>query len=105
MDYAIVPSSELGAANTWSARHHLAMRQPTPEEEPLVTLVYLINELAERFADDGLMRQGVAPLIVGTLTLLNAEWGRRLDMGSIDHQLRVAAERIGFDLDTETFAN
>lgn len=83
----------------WQARHTLAMFQPDRREEPLVRLVYAIAEAAERFGEDGVLREGVAQLLEGTLVLLNASWGERLEMGRIDTQLRDIAQRIGYNLD------
>lgn len=104
MEYGTVWSNQVDPHN-WTARHNLALGNPHADEEPLVDMLALLEEFVKRYGEDGFLREGVAQLIVGTRVLLNAEWGRRLDMGSIDRRLEELARTIGFDLDVEEFTS
>lgn len=81
--------------------HEAAFAIPNATEAPLVVLLDTIDTLVERFTNDRVNRVGVAKLIVGTLDMLNADWGDRFTMGMVDDQLRAAADRLGFDVDVE----
>lgn len=104
MQYGIVPSNELGITN-WTARHHLAVQDPNQAELPLVALVKLTDLMANRFGDDGVLREGVAHLILGAQDLLAGPWGDRLDMGTVDSWLLAIAERISYDRDVQEFTD
>lgn len=78
------------------------MAAPTGQEAPLVMLLVASRELVERHGRDGVLRDGVAKLLLGTRELLNAEWGR-IDRGTVDRMIVQWAARISFDLDTEEF--
>lgn len=68
-----------------------------------MSLLDAIHELSVRYANDNVLRDGVAQLILGTRTLLVADWGDRLDMGLIDALLVIHATRLRFCLDHERF--
>jgi hypothetical protein len=78
------------------------MAAPNSTEQPLVLLLTATRTLVERHGQDGVLRDGVAKLILGTRELLNAEWGR-IDRGTVDRMLCQWAARIDFDLDVEEF--
>lgn len=85
----------------WTARHRDALEHPFPEEAPMVSLLETINELTRKHATDSVLKVGVAHLILGTIRLLVGPLGR-LDPGALDTQLRIYANRIGLDVDTES---
>lgn len=87
----------------WQIRHEAAMRDPNLRELPLVDLVRCLGSLVVDHGQDQVLREGVAQVLTGTQRLLVADWGDRLDMGSIDEMLMVCAEVMDFDLDTEEF--
>lgn len=101
MEHVVVSSADLG--DTWKVRHHLAMADPLPVEQPLVQLCHSIQEIARKCGQDGVLRDGVARLLDGAQEILAAEWGPRLDMGTVDHYLAKIADRIDYDRDRQVF--
>ena len=87
----------------WKARHMLAKLEPTPTEASLISLMAAIEATVSRWANDYVLRDGIADLIVGTRQLLNGEWGDRLDMGTVDADLISLAARMDYCLDHEAF--
>ena len=71
----------------------------------MVSLMRIVASLAEEYADDYVIREGVAHLILGARVLLNADFGTRLDGGSLDAELVAWAERMRYDLDVERFTD
>lgn len=90
-------------ADDYRERHAAARATPTGDELLLVALLHVIDVLSKRYASDHVLRAGVADLLTGTRTLLNGQWGDRLDMGSCDSELVKAADRISFNMDVEEF--
>ena len=87
----------------WKRRHSAALTLPTTQERPIMVLFWVIAELAELHGQDGYLRRSIGGLIDNAADLLNAEWGPRLDMGSLDQMLSDTAERIGYDRELRTF--
>lgn len=87
----------------WKHHHVAARYAPGLEELPLVELLRGTESFVVRYANDGVLRSGIAHLLIGIRVLLVADNGARLDAGSIDSELLDWAEAIGFDMDTEQF--
>jgi hypothetical protein len=86
-------------------QHRTATLYPVAPEDDIVDLMRVITSQTRRYGRDHVLREGVAELIEGALTLLNGEWGPRLDLEIYRADLRIMAERIGYDIDSERFAN
>lgn len=83
--------------------HLRAMSYPILPETELVTLLRVLRPLADRCGQDHVLREGIASLIEGALAILNADWGRRLDMDECRGMIRKVAVQIGYNLSTERF--
>jgi hypothetical protein len=69
----------------------------------VLVLLWATAEVASLHGGDHVLREGVADLLRGTRKLLNASWGPRLDMGTVDRQIVEIAEGIGYNLEIEEF--
>jgi hypothetical protein len=88
----------------WETRHITAFTAPRRDEADLVQLCKITNSLINRgMGQDQVLREAVAHLLEGARILLNAEWGPRLDMGSVDQMLLDMAQRIHYDMNLGTF--
>lgn len=93
-----------GSISDWQSRQLAAQGSPVGTEVPFVQLLAAIDTLVRRHADDYVLRDGIAHLIMGMNDLLNADTGR-LDCGSLSDLMNHYAEAISFDLAVERFTD
>lgn len=86
----------------WQTEHLIASFNPTDDELPMATLLMTAEQLAERYGDDGILRDGIANILLGAQCLLNTDWGR-FDRGLLSERINQIADSIGYDIERETF--
>ena len=87
----------------WKRQHQAAFRNPRGIERGLLQLIQGMSDYAAAYhteypdstlGDDGILGEGFADIVRGTLTLLNGSLGR-LDGGSLDASIREIAAGAG----------
>ena len=91
------------AHKPWRFHHDDAVRHPRPgAEDAIVSMAAAIDKAADILdGPDAVGTPAVGELLSGFRTLLNYDLGR-LDAGTCEAWAWKCAERIGWDLDTET---
>jgi hypothetical protein len=91
----------------WVERHLSALEHPTPQEAAIIEMARGIDSYISVWygvsGRDYVLGESLAQMIEGWRGLLNGDLGR-LDAGTLDAWACRAASRIGWDLDSGTWA-